>query len=666
MQIKYRPDIDGLRALAVVPVVLSHAGAIGFTGGFVGVDIFFVISGYLITKIINTELVEGRFSILNFYERRARRILPALFAVLFFCFIAGWFILVPRDFSRMAQSEVSVVLFFSNFWFWQNSGGYFDGATHYLPLLHTWSLAVEEQFYILFPGLLWLLHKFAKRSVVFWTMTMVLCSFVASVWATPRVPDVAFYLLPTRIWELGFGALLALGIGPIVLSRGPREILSATGLVLILLSVFFYTGSMTFPGLAALPPVLGATLIILAGSCGSSSVGRVLSSRPVVFIGLLSYSLYLWHWPVMAFLRNRMRTTELEFPEQVGTILVSLLAAYLSWRFVERPFRSKHRKSFTSRQIFRGSVIGMAGLIAASWGVVHTSGVTQRFSEEQLALIAANDVIFEPGIDCYGARPTTDLCVLGDVEGQDPTSWLLWGDSHAGAVLPLISKIAKQQNRKLFFANSGGCPPLIGTSQTRYSIAKNARCEEFNRSILNFIGSDQLFETVILAARWPIYVEGTGFASEGVSDFTMQADDTSGSDAFRNSLLRINDDVSKTSARLFILPSAPEIPWNVQDKLESLILFNRPMPAPPNMHDVLLRQSNSNAVLQEMGKLPNVEFHPIIEKICTPLCPTHEGFSGHYMDNNHLTASGADLLLGPILSQELTVAPDFANLPVGH
>jgi peptidoglycan/LPS O-acetylase OafA/YrhL len=361
----YRPDIDGLRTMAVLPVVFYHAGVTGFTGGFVGVDIFFVISGFLITTIIHRELAEGRFSILRFYERRARRILPALFAVTVASLVAGWFLLTPADYDQMGQSILSALLFVSNMWFWQNSGGYFDGGTDYLPMLHTWSLAVEEQFYIFFPLLLMALYRFARRLLVPAILVLVIGSLILAAWATPHMPSASFYLLPTRIWELGMGALLALGLVRTEAPRVLRETIGALGLVCVLVPVFLYDSTTEFPGLAALPPVLGAAALIWAGTVGPVMASRLLSLRPMVWIGLISYSLYLWHWPVMAFVRNRIFTVELEPIWLMATVLTSVLAGWISWRFVERPFRVPLRAGrLTQHRIFVLSVGGMSGCVA--------------------------------------------------------------------------------------------------------------------------------------------------------------------------------------------------------------------------------------------------------------------------------------------------------------
>ncbi|MEL6764342.1 MAG: acyltransferase [Cyanobacteria bacterium J06607_6] len=415
----YRPDIDGLRTIAVLPVVLYHAGVAGFTGGFVGVDIFFVISGFLITTIIYQELEEGRFSLVRFYERRARRILPALFAVIFASLVAGWFLLVPADYDHMGRSAVSALAFVSNIWFWRNSGGYFGGATDYLPLLHTWSLAVEEQFYILFPLLLMALHRFARSLLLPAILVLVAGSLILAAWATPRMPSASFYLLPTRIWELGVGSLLALGLVRTEAPRALREVAGGLGLLAVLVPVFLYDSRMVFPGMAALPPVMGAALLIWAGTAGPVMASRLLSLRPMAWIGLISYSLYLWHWPIMAFVRNRLFTVELEPTWQVATILASFLAGWASWCFVERPFRIPlSLGGLTRARIFALSGAGMAGLGVLAGAIVFTGGMAnERFSKAQLAALPQEPLRNVYRARCFGARQADRFCTFGN---EDP------------------------------------------------------------------------------------------------------------------------------------------------------------------------------------------------------------------------------------------------------
>lgn len=340
--IKYRADIDGLRGLAVVPVVLFHAQVSLFSGGYVGVDVFFVISGYLITTLLWGDIQQERFSILKFYERRARRILPALFSIILFSLAAGYFLLLPNDFHNLASSALSSVLFYSNVFFWREFAS-FLGALELQPLLHTWSLAVEEQFYIFFPILLWCIVKW-KRSILVGAIALGgTGSFFLSVWASSIDPAGNFFLIPTRAWELAVGSLLALGVfgspNQVQLLRG---LAGVTGLGAICSAVFFYDIHTDFPGLAAALPVFGTAAIIWAGSASAATpsfVTRLLSLKPFVFVGLISYSLYLWHWPLLVFARHWFTQTQLSALATALIFALSFVLAILSWRFIERPFR---------------------------------------------------------------------------------------------------------------------------------------------------------------------------------------------------------------------------------------------------------------------------------------------------------------------------------------
>ena len=362
----YRPEIDGLRALAVVPVILFHAGIGACAGGYVGVDVFFVISGYLIASIIVEEMREGRFSFLTFFERRARRIIPALYAMLLVTIPLAWWFMLPDNLENFGQSLFATVAVSNNVLLWLSSG-YWDLANEFKPLLHTWSLGVEEQFYFVFPLLLSLLIPRGTRLSVRIFAIIAVVSLLAAQWFVMSKPLMAFFLLPMRAWELLLGVLFA-----ITRTRGkPHQLAGGSvasaacwiGLVLILAPVFLFDPKTPFPGVAALAPTLGTLLLIMYASSGNL-VGRVLSNRVPVGIGLCSYSAYLWHQPLLAFLR--LLSPE---PPTLGPVLLAIAAtallAFLSWRFVERPFRSRER--FSRRTVFGmticlGAVIGGAGL----------------------------------------------------------------------------------------------------------------------------------------------------------------------------------------------------------------------------------------------------------------------------------------------------------------
>ncbi|MGH6971391.1 MAG: acyltransferase family protein, partial [Caulobacteraceae bacterium] len=358
----YRPDIDGLRAVAVLAVVLYHAGLRVTSGGFVGVDVFFVISGYVISKSLLGDIDGGRFSISGFYERRVRRIFPALFATMIASWVAAMALLLPSYLVDYSRSLAAAAAFASNFYFWKSSGYFANGAT-LRPLLHTWSLSVEEQFYIFAPLTLFLVARYFRKRWVLVLAPVALASLALSIVATRIGPTANFFLLPTRAWELILGALLALGDPPSLKASWAREVLAALGLALIAYAIFAYSPATPFPGLAALPPCLGAAMLIYVGASGGSLATRFLALPPMVAVGLISYSLYLVHWPIVSFLTYwQLRAPG---PDEAPAILaVSLALAALSWRFVEQPFRQARRR-LTRRQLFPGAAFA-AGITAAS------------------------------------------------------------------------------------------------------------------------------------------------------------------------------------------------------------------------------------------------------------------------------------------------------------
>jgi peptidoglycan/LPS O-acetylase OafA/YrhL len=370
--VSYRPDIDGLRAIAVLSVVFCHAG-VGLPGGYVGVDVFFVISGYLITSLILKELKQETFSLADFWERRIRRILPALVAVTIAALLAGWFLLMPEAYASLGKSVAALALLISNVQFWRDTG-YFEAAAEEKPLLHTWSLAVEEQFYLFVPVFLLLLARTSRlhRAVALLTLAMIV-SFGLSIYGTHRHPDATFYLLPSRAWELFVGALLAfVPIGWLTGSTRCKELAAALGLALILIPCVLYDQSTRFPGLAAVPPVLGTALLIWSGNTSTAGLpitNRCLTWRPFVAVGLISYSLYLWHWPLLAFARSQS-ISPLSYIDRFQLIAASLLIGAISWRYVELPFRS--RKVFASRRwLLAVSVLMFVGLLCSGASVYY-------------------------------------------------------------------------------------------------------------------------------------------------------------------------------------------------------------------------------------------------------------------------------------------------------
>jgi peptidoglycan/LPS O-acetylase OafA/YrhL len=370
----YRREIDGLRAVAVVPVVFFHAGFDAFSGGFVGVDVFFVISGYLITSILVEELDHDRFSIVGFYERRARRILPALVFVMLCCLPFAWWWMPPDTFLQFGHSLGAVSLFVSNVLFWQEIG-YFAAAAEQKPLLHTWSLAVEEQYYLIYPLLLAVIWRWKRNWLVGLLLVGAFGSLVLAEMGARYRPDAAFYLIPFRAWELLVGSLIAIRHSRVVLEQRGSEWGASIGVVALVLAIVVYNPQTPFPGLYALLPVFGTALVIHCAT-PATTVGRMLGLPFFVGIGLISYSVYLWHQPLYAFARIR----SLGAPGDallVSLAALSILLGWFSWRYVEKPFRG--RTGFSRRAIFSMSGFAIIGAVGLSLLIHLNRGVPTRF-----------------------------------------------------------------------------------------------------------------------------------------------------------------------------------------------------------------------------------------------------------------------------------------------
>jgi peptidoglycan/LPS O-acetylase OafA/YrhL len=372
---RYRSDIDGLRAFAILAVVFCDLGVKPFTGGFAGADIFFVISGYLITGIVAGEIAQNRFTLLDFYERRLRRIIPALFTMLAATTALAFWLMPPAQLMDEARSLLYTVFFASNFYFGQ-ADRYFDALPELKPLLHTWSLAIEAQFYLLFPLFLILLHRFAKGRLKFFILAIGLLSLAASVIAVMRSPITAFYGTSFRVWELMLGAGLAIGLVPQAKPGAMAQSLAFSGLVLIIFSVFTFNAATPFPGIAALAPALGAALLIHTGPARTLGT-RLLSSGPLPFIGKISYSLYLWHWPIVVFYRLGADHV-LDRADILDMLTLVFVAACASWFFVEKRLRVQY--SVVRRNaLFAGMGVVAAALLALGLGLGTTEGATARF-----------------------------------------------------------------------------------------------------------------------------------------------------------------------------------------------------------------------------------------------------------------------------------------------
>jgi len=494
--LNYRSEIDGLRALAVIPVVLFHAGFELFSGGYVGVDVFFVISGYLITSILIRDLQTSGISLLQFYERRARRILPALLFVTIVCVPFSYWWMLPQELKDFSQSLIGVATFSSNVLFWMETN-YFAGTSELKPLLHTWSLAVEEQFYLIFPLLLLATSKTPRAWLVSLCILMAGLSLSISIIGTTNFPSANFYLLPSRFWELLIGAIIALTSAS---ANQPKrslvgEALAVVGLFGILASALVLDSSTPYPGLHTVPPVLGTMLVLIFAS-DQSIAARLLRFKPLVGIGLISYSLYLWHQPIFAFARLNS-WQDLSELYSLGLISLSVSMAWLSWKFIEAPFRDKKKYSRKSIWIMSATALSLVlvvGLLGHFSGGMLLESTEFRSKQNEIGFRTRTN--FGLSKDCELRFHENPNCRTG----ENPEV-LVWGDSYAMHLVEAVK--TAHPNATLLQATKNACPPILGISfknKTRTQEMAN-ECIAFNKQVSEYIRDNSNLRYVIVSSR---------------------------------------------------------------------------------------------------------------------------------------------------------------------
>jgi len=668
---RYRPDIDGLRAVAVAAVVLFHAG-FGVGGGFVGVDVFFVISGYLITAHLLDDLAADRFSILTFYERRARRILPALF-VMMAGTAAGAVLFLPHDLKLLAQTAAATALSLSNVYFFDHTG-YFDLDAAATPFLHTWSLAVEEQFYLLFPMLLWALSRLnrgawtRRRGIATGLLLVWAGSFVLSAVQTASAPRAAFYLPTSRAWELLTGSLAAFCIttgAPLpdwLRGRASRETAALLGVVLILAPMLLLTERSAFPGWNALCPCLGAALVILSGAGAQDAptmAARLLGTRPFVALGLISYSLYLWHWPLLAL--SRYYAPEPPGPwMRAALVLAALALAIASWRWVEQPFRSR-RILADRRGVFAAAGAAIAVALVASLAVTITRGAPQRLPPAAIALAAGEDD-YNPYRDRCFAVTAADMaagrsCRIG-VRDSRPPSLIVWGDSHADALMAGFDAQARAHGVWGIDAAHRSCPPLLDVEvreTDRYD------CPALNAAVLALIERLDI-RTVVLVARWGGYAEGRRYFAplpvitlsderRGVADDQRLHGDRA---VFTAALQRTVVRLRAEGRRVYLVGPIPEVDRPVAGALALAKALNRPAAFAPTRAAYAARQTFVlEALRRTAAKGEAVVIDPAQTLCAQDPCRLIADGRPLYYDADHLSRHGA-LFLAPTLEPVFT------------
>jgi peptidoglycan/LPS O-acetylase OafA/YrhL len=650
---KYRREIDGLRALAVLPVILFHAGFSAFGGGYVGVDVFFVISGFLITSIIVSEQDKGSYSILKFYERRARRIMPALFAVLAVCVPAAWMVMLPDNFREFSKSLISVPAFASNFYFLRASD-YFSTDSALKPLLHTWSLAVEEQYYVFFPLLLALIWPWGRKRVSLVLAVLLLLSLGLAQGTVAHHPGAAFFMLHTRCWELLIGAMLAIQMPPqghLMGKSRVAEIGSLAGMALILGSIVVYTESTPFPSVYTLAPTLG-TALILAFASPHNLCGRLLSTRPMVGIGLISYSAYLWHQPLLATAREAL-LAEPTPAILLGLVLATFVLAYLSWRFIETPFRDPKRVS--RKQIF-GLVMLISMVFVGIGFAGYRNALGTRWASAHPRLVnLMDDVPDAKSQACPGG-----LVQHGDMHckrfGAGPTRIVVWGDSHADA----LSKVAPQlpDGVEVITLTHLGCPPIMGVRRfdgkiTADNCDRTAILAGYAEQIRNWKPA-----VVFLVGRWSLYLHGLHRHGVAQDQHYFLSDDDQRNDvrppAERLDMMarKMNDTIAflSVSSRVVVVSQPPDYAWH-----DYLSLSHTDYQAP--IADVTNWHQGESAFLERVKAQHLAQVLDLKPLFCDAQhCQTRKDGVLLYNDDNHLSRAGVPLLWQAMLEAAATSA----------
>jgi peptidoglycan/LPS O-acetylase OafA/YrhL len=605
----FRQDIQGLRAIAVLAVVVFHINPWALGGGFIGVDMFFVISGYLITGIIWRDLSNGSFSLTDFYVRRIRRLFPALFAMASVCILLAYLVFLPEEIIGFGKSLIASIFYVSNFFFYSQTD-YFASDLELSPLLHTWSLSVEEQFYLFFPLLLLFLHRKFTTKVLIILAAIAIVSLVASQALLSSDMSLAFFSSPTRFFQFVAGSIIA--IAPNYSgARGFKECLNIIGLLIIVGCLFLIDSKTPFPGINALYPTIATAMIIFAGQTGGLLTSRLLSMWPTQFFGKISYSMYLWHWPLIVFYKIQY-TAAPDKIEKVGLLVGSIVLGYLSWRFIENTLRYKAGHTTQLRPIYTSLAFSLL-LSAFGFYFATSDGLKSRFSEQQLFLSHYIDYQPEDSREgtCflstrYARFDYFDQNVCVKFDATKP-NYLLIGDSHAAHFYGAIQ--TELGNVNLTQVTSSGCRPTIDFSGSDY-------CTSLMRWAYAELISTHHFDAIIVSGRW---------ASTDLS-----------------SLKETIDMLSSYSEKLFIL--GPIVTYD--QALPRLLARSFPN---VNDSDLLIKATNYESIkkidssFKKMTFSPSARYVSVLDAICPGgncIKVTPEGIPMQW-DYGHLTYEGS-------------------------
>ncbi|MBM6551556.1 acyltransferase family protein [Marinomonas ostreistagni] len=646
---KYRAEIDGLRALAVVPVILFHAGVGLFSGGFVGVDIFFVISGYLITTILLNDIEKQRFSIVRFYERRARRIMPALFAVLLACLPFAWLWMLPSQLEEFSASLFSTVTFLSNFYF-MSKVDYFAPSSELQPLLHTWTLAIEEQYYLFFPPLLYFFMRRSFNKALLAILILCLLSFTLSEWGWRNYPEHNFFFSFSRFWELFIGSLVAFLLHKRTVSG--NNWLAAVGLLAIVFAIVLYDDAMPFPSVYALLPVMGATLLIVFAT-RDTYVAKLLSLKIFVGIGLISYSAYLWHQPLFAFARLRS-FDGLSQLDLLGLSLLSLAVAYVSWKFIETPFRTP---GVSTKQIFAMTGAGlliMGGLGVVGYGQEGFEGrLDKTFKQLDSISTVQQSYCHDEGKKTPEQMLNNEFCTLGSGDIR----YAIIGDSHAGALFEYADQYLTKAQVASIAVSDGYCAPLIN------GFAYYEHCAVFMKTAFTKVLANPNIDKVVLFAEWANYTKGYRDTNTPklLADNEGRADSAEDNPkVFERSFAKTIEALIEADKEVLVVEPVPEFQHNTYRYIAQKILMgdantiseaSASLPT-LSLAQYQLRNQEVFEVLSEyQDQIKRLQVAPLFcnQESCSP---TGHGSMPLYSDTNHVNELGAKQVV-PLLFDEL-------------
>jgi peptidoglycan/LPS O-acetylase OafA/YrhL len=652
----YRPDIDGLRAVAVLAVIFYHITRLVFSGGFVGVDIFFVISGYLIGGIIIDETENGSFSYRRFYVRRIKRLFPAFFVVCLVTVPLAWWLLMPTDFRAQAKSLVAATVFLTNHFFYKETG-YFDAARDSKPLLHTWSLSVEEQFYICFPLFMRFMTRLGRRAMPVALGIAGLASFAYAQYLLSVDPAASFYSLGSRGWELLLGAAVALPqLRHRQLPARWRRTLTWISLAPLLLPMVLYTDDTPFPGLAALPCCLGTAWLLWAGRAGADTLPQqALSGAIPVTIGRMSYSLYLWHWPIFVYM-NYYAAGELGWIGRAVALVLTFVLGALSWHFIEQPLRATRRPPSI---VFGTALAGSALLAIIGFGIYRSDGVPGRLTAQTRAIAFADDDFQQIQDRCYGpdnsTLPGVYFCRIGATNA--PEQFLVWGDSHARAMRDGLDQIAAETGVGGLLIFSGGCLPAFDTRKEESATGPRSdrECSIETAAVKRMLAQHSSIRKVLLIGRWSYYTEGRGIGIDSQNVIRVESTINTPHAPLRGQAEVVKQALSDTvrwlharGFRVYLLQQIPEIPEYSSRKLfqvvrsgkasvgEAIARFGR-VP----LDEVERRQRNAGEAL-EAAAASGATILSTHQLFCDEhTCSAWDDSGPAYFDNNHVTGSTA-------------------------